>query len=67
MTLHLMNGTAAPREKSSDSCSVLTCGCAHTTGELQRWLQMCDAHFAEYAALHGAAKLSHIPNTEVPI
>ena len=64
MTLHLLNGTAAPRVKSSDGCAVLPCGCAHTD---VTWLQMCDVHFAEFAALHGAAKLSHLPNTEVSI
>lgn len=53
MTVHLLNGSAAPRVKSSDGCTVLPCGCAHTERE---WLQFCDAHMAEWRAMHDSVR-----------
>jgi hypothetical protein len=70
----LMNGTAAPRVKATEGVTFVTdtgkpdgvrCGCAHLERE---WLQMCDAHYAEWHARHVEAlapRLMTIPNTEV--
>lgn len=47
--MHLVNGSTEVRHRSSDGCTVLTCGCAHTD---TRWLQLCSAHYADWHALH---------------
>lgn len=55
MTVHLLNGSTEQRVRSSEGCALLPCGCAHTTGELQRWLQACDAHHTEWQERHAYA------------
>ena len=52
----LLNGHAEPRVRNSEGCTVLPCGCAHLERE---WVQMCDAHGAEWQALHDAARIAH--------
>lgn len=44
------------RVRSSEGCTVLDCGCAHTD---VAWLQMCDVHAAEWQARHDDALLEH--------
>ena len=51
--LHLLNGTPAPRVRSSEDCTVLECQCAHTDS---KWLRMCAAHWAEWSDRHEAAR-----------
>lgn len=50
--MHLLNGYTEIRVRSSEGCTVLPCGCAHTD---TRWIQMCDACYAEWSARHSAA------------
>ena len=52
----LLNGNTTPRVRSSEGCTVLPCGCAHTERE---WLQLCDAHGSEWQSLHDAARIAH--------
>ena len=33
----------------------LSCGCRHTVGDRERWVEMCPEHKAETDALHKAA------------
>lgn len=54
--MHLMNGYTTARVKNSEGCTVLDCGCAHTTVQ---YVQMCDPHFREWHAKHERAKLDH--------
>ena len=51
--LRLVNGNTVPRARSSAGCEVLPCGCA-TDG--REWLQMCEAHYGEWAARHEPAQ-----------
>jgi hypothetical protein len=48
-----MNGNTTERQRNSDGCTVLACGCAHTES---RWLE---AHFTEWSELHQAAATAH--------
>lgn len=51
--MKLLNGNTHVRVRNSDGCTVLECGCAHTD---TRWLQMCDAHHAEWFKRHAAPR-----------
>jgi len=55
--MKLLNGNATPRVRSSEGCTVLACGCAHTD---VTWLQLCDAHWFEWSGLHDAARAGHV-------
>lgn len=50
--MKLLNGNDTVRQRNSDSCTVLACGCAHSD---TRWLQMCDPHGTEESTLHAQA------------
>lgn len=52
----LINGSKEPRSRSSESVTVLDCGCAHTP---TMWLQMCRLHYTEDRAIHDAALVVH--------
>ena len=54
--MHLLNGTSTPRQRNSEGCAVLACGCAHDD---VRWLQLCDAHYADWHDRHEAAHIAH--------
>lgn len=56
MSVILRNGSKAERIKSSDGCTVLPCGCAHTD---VMWVQMCEEHDKEDNDLHQAAIANH--------
>lgn len=56
MSVHLLNGTPAPRVRNSEGCEMLACGCAHNG---TRWLQLCEAHFLEWSGLHDASRIAH--------
>lgn len=56
MSVHLLNGTDRPRERSSEGCTVHDCGCAHTD---LAWLQMCGEHHSEWETRHVAASIDH--------
>jgi hypothetical protein len=49
----------APRTRGSGGCTVLDCGCAHSLGEVQRWLQLCDEHWREWRNRHSVAAIDH--------
>jgi hypothetical protein len=52
----LLNGNLAPRVRNSEGCTVLDCGCAHDS---IRWLQMCDADWADYEGRHLRSQADH--------
>ena len=54
--IHLMNGTTAVRQRNSEGCTLLACGCAHDD---TRWLQLCGAHYFEWSGLHDASRIAH--------
>jgi hypothetical protein len=54
--IHLLNGSTEIRQRNSDGCTVLDCGCAHTP---THWLQMCDDCYQPDAALHAQAAADH--------
>ena len=54
--IHLLNGSTEIRIRSSDGCTVLPCGCAHTD---THWLQMCDPCYQPDAAIRAQAKADH--------
>jgi len=54
--IHLLNGSKEIRQRNSEGCVVLPCGCAHTD---VLWLQMCDADYQPDAALHAQAAADH--------
>lgn len=58
--IHLLNGATEIRERSSEAVTVLPCKCAHTNGECQTWVQMCDEDYTEDHALHESARLNHL-------
>lgn len=47
-----MNDTPAERTRSSDGCTVLPCGCAHTD---TKWVQLCEPHYLEWYDRHYGA------------
>lgn len=57
MNVRLVNGTAAPRVRNSEGCTVADCGCAH---DATRWLQLCEAHFTDWQDRHEAARVAHL-------
>lgn len=59
MSVHLIGDNKAPRVRNSEGCVVLECGCAHSD---THYLQMCDAHYREWHALHESAHRSHTEN-----
>jgi hypothetical protein len=50
--MHLMNGQKHKRERNTEGCTVLECGCAHTE---VMWLQMCDEHWQHWQERHELA------------
>lgn len=64
MDIVLVNGTSAPRSRSSEGVTVLDCGCAHTA---THWLQMCRPHYAEDSAIHEAALVIHAGRGAAPL
>lgn len=56
MSVILLNGSTAPRVKSSDGVTVLPCGCAHTAGEIQTFLQMCAPCHEVWKILHDSTR-----------
>ena len=52
MTVTPLNGNTHIRERSTESATVLPCGCAHNDTV---WLQMCTEHLAECRAHHLAS------------
>lgn len=54
--IHLLNGSKEIRQRNSENCTVLACGCAHTD---TTWLQMCDADYTETEALRAHAREEH--------
>lgn len=55
--MQLLNNNPAPRIRSSEGCTVLPCGCAHTE---RTWVQMCGPHYADDNALHETARIAHL-------
>lgn len=55
--MKLLNGSTEVRSRNSEGTTVLACGCAHTD---VMWLQMCEPHHAETAALHEQARLDRL-------
>jgi len=51
-----INGNTTVRVRNSEGCTVLPCGCAHT---VSAWVQLCEAHYAEWRDLHEAARIAH--------
>lgn len=54
--IRLVNGSAAVRQRNSEGCALLACGCAHDD---IRWLQLCEAHWLEWSGLHDASRIAH--------
>jgi hypothetical protein len=55
--VHLINGSTAVRVRSSEDCTVLDCGCAHSA---VLWTQMCLAHWSAWSELHATARMAHV-------
>lgn len=56
LPIHLVNGSTRVRERNSEGCAVLPCGCAH---DERQWLQLCDVAFHLWGGRHMQARLSH--------
>lgn len=54
--MHLLNGYTESRTRSSEGCTVLPCGCAHTD---TTWVQMCDEHWQEEQNYRNVARSAH--------
>lgn len=61
--MHLLNGNTLTRQRSSEGCTVLPCGCAHTD---TTWLQMCDEHWQEEQHYRAASRRAEVSTEEWP-
>jgi hypothetical protein len=61
--IHLVNGSPAIRQRNSEGCALLACGCA---SDAIQWLQLCDAHWLEWSGLHEASRIAHRATLGVP-
>lgn len=62
--MQLLNGNKSARVRSSEGVDVRPCGCA---SDAVAWLQLCDAHHAEWHAMHAAAQLAHRATLAIPL
>jgi hypothetical protein len=49
--MKLLNGNTIVRQRNSEGCAILKCGCAHTD---VMWVQMCTPCYATWETLHEA-------------
>jgi hypothetical protein len=54
--MRLLNGNTTVRQRNSEGCTILPCGCAHTD---VLWLQMCDPCATEYDIYRVEAQRAH--------
>jgi hypothetical protein len=59
--IHLVNGSPSVRQRNSEGCALLACGCAHDD---IRWLQLCESHWLEWSGLHDASRIAHAATLE---
>jgi len=52
-----VNGNTEVRQRTTETATVLPCGCAHAERE---WLQMCRAHLEEWKSLHIIAEIARL-------